>query len=156
MRIFWRVIGGFFVGLIVTYLVVVLGMFAYASINDISDRDGGMSMGIIFGIGPAAAILGGLFCAITAPILLRRRDGARTSGELVHVRRWPLPLRITIAATVSAAVVYFVAWSMLWLRGPIAFDTYWMAYAVGNLPRVLALAAAAIAAWLVYRKEPQK
>src|SRR5262245_53473811 len=153
MRTFWRVVGGFFLGLIVTYLVVVAGMFLYAHLNHIVDRDGGMSMGIVFVIGPFSGILGGIICAIVFPLLLGRRDRARAAGQLPPATRWPRALRMMIAAIVAALAVYWIAWALLWIRGPLVFDTYWTAYAVGSLPRVLGLFAAAIAAWIVYRRD---
>ncbi len=74
MRTFLRVILAFLAGTIVTYVVVVAGSFWYIDANHILDRDGGMSMGIVFLIGPATGLIGGLVCAITVPIWLGRRD----------------------------------------------------------------------------------
>jgi hypothetical protein len=77
MRIFLRAIGGFLLGLVVTYLVVVFGLLWYADISRTIDSHGVMIVDIVFRIGPLAGILGGTVCAIVVSRSLGRRDHRR-------------------------------------------------------------------------------
>jgi hypothetical protein len=156
MRTLLRIIASFFIGLIVTYLAVIGGMFWYASANNIVDRDGGMSMSIAFILGPSAAILGGLFLAIAAPILLARRDRARAARDLPPAKRVPVMLKVWLVAIIAGSLGYFATVLGLWLKGPIPFRTYWEAYAISRSPIYVGIAVASLAAWIAYRASSRK
>ena len=54
MRTFLRVAAAFVLGAVLTCAIVVAILFWYAHVNGVIDRDGGMSMAIVFVIGPFA------------------------------------------------------------------------------------------------------
>ena len=72
-------------------------MFGYMTANETFDRDGGMSMAIMFAIGPLCAIIGGIAAAIAIPVWLKRRDATapkpacrrRIAGRLTSAPRSP-------------------------------------------------------------------
>ena len=152
MRAFGRVVLAFLAGTIVTYIVVVAGFFWYIEANQVFDRDGGMSMGIVFLIGPAAGILGGTICAIAFPIWLNRRDLRHASGKLPPRTPWPQAWRVGLAIVLAGVPAYLLGRFILWLYAGTSFDSYWVALVVSNTPLILAIAAAALAAVLASRK----
>ena len=60
---FVRAVTTFAAAAVIGYFVVVFGWLAYATWFDISDREGGKGMGIIFIFGPAAGTIIGLIAA---------------------------------------------------------------------------------------------
>ena len=70
MRTFLLIIAGLIGG----YGLILFGWIAYADLFGVGDRDGGKIMGVAFVLAP----MGAIFCAITLPILFRRR---RTSVD---------------------------------------------------------------------------
>jgi hypothetical protein len=138
-------------GLIVTYVLVVAGLLWHMQLNGIVDRDGGMTMGILFVIGPIAALHGGVIAALVLPIWLRRSNrwppGQRTARE----PRWPPGKRAAFAAVVSGIVVFTLASAAIQVPG-FTFSTYQAALLASLSPYAFALAAAGIAALLVLRR----
>src|SRR5262245_7467963 len=146
---FLKIALAFLAGLVVTYAATVAAMFAYMSANNVFDRDGGMSMAIMFAIGPLAGLIGGIVAAAVAVIRLRRP--AAPSPPKVH--RWPPKTRAVIAAVVALVAGYAVAAVPLWLfvYGKMSFRTYEAALMVSLLPYAVGAIAAAFAALRVLR-----
>lgn len=140
----------FFSGLIVSYLAVVAGLLWHAQANGISDRDGGMTMGIVFIIGPIAAVHGGLIAALALPIWLRRRNRWPPTARPSEKDRWPAKTRAAIAAAMSGIGAFLLV--SLAIRIPnLTFRTYEAALVAVLSPYAFGLAAAGIAALLVLR-----
>ena len=57
MRVVLGAILAFVIGAVATYVAVVAGGFWYMRTNHIFDRDGGLSMAIMFALGPLGALL---------------------------------------------------------------------------------------------------
>lgn len=148
----WSVLA-FFAGLLITYFIVVAGLFWHAQVNKIVDRDGGMSMGIIFIIGPVCAIIGGVIAAaLTAIVLMRRRRMALPADQAANpARPWPSSVRAALIAVPVGLVVYYLGWVLVWLFSEMRFDNYWTAFAITKIPAVTGLAAAALTAYLALR-----
>lgn len=72
MRIVLLAILAFLGGFIAGYLCAVIAGLLIVEYAGIFDREGALSMGIIFMIGPAAGLVAGLAAAIAAAIRLRR------------------------------------------------------------------------------------
>lgn len=68
-----QAIGGFFLGLVMTYLVVVFALLWYVGITGIADSHGLMVINIVFRIGPFFGIVGGAICAFVLSRWLNRR-----------------------------------------------------------------------------------
>jgi hypothetical protein len=151
MRTFLRVALSFLAGLIVTYVAVVAGALIYMDVYRVFDRDGGMSMAIMFAIGPLAGLVGGTLCAIVVPIWLSRRDLRR--GPSAAPPRPPRSQnqRVGLAIMLAGVPVYVLAWAVLRLFAGTSFESYWAALAVSYTPIGLALVAALIAAFAVSR-----
>ncbi len=140
----------FFGGLIVTYLAVVAGLLWHAQANGIADRDGGMTMGIVFIIGPIAAVHGGLIAALAFPIWLRRRNRWPPTPRPAAKDRWPAKTRAVMAAIISGIGAFVLV--SLAIRIPnMTFRTYEAALLAVLSPYAFGLAAAGIAALLVLR-----
>jgi len=144
----------FILGAVATYVAVVAGGFWYMQANHIFDRDGGMSMAIMFALGPLAGLVGGTLAAIVTAVRGGRRARARARGELPPKQPWPLPVRM-IGAVVVGLLAYFAAWGIMWLVGPLSFKTYAAAFAVSVLPMALGVIAAGLIAWRALRRRPQ-
>jgi hypothetical protein len=152
MRTFLRVALSFLGGTVATYVAAVAVMLWYVSANRISDREGAMSMAIIFAIGPLAGLIGGTVIAFAVPAWLRRRDLRRPPLPKPPKRRWPPAWQAALAAIASGVVTYFIASGFITLLfGGMSFQTYAAALAVSLVPQLLALAAALLAALLVLR-----
>ena len=154
MRTFLRVVASFFASLIAIYVVTVAIGLGYMAAFDVFDRDGGLSMAVMFGIGPLAAMAGAIAAAIIIPIRLNRRDAARVEGRLPpRQHRWPPNVRAAVAAVGWGAAAYLAMRTVFWLFiAGTSFKSYWVALAVGLSPLLLGFAAAALAAFLVLRK----
>lgn len=145
----------FFGGLIVTYLIVVAGLLWHMQASGITDRDGGMTMGIVFVIGPIAALHGGVIVALVLPLWLRRRNGWPPAPRAASERRWPPNKRAAFAAAISGIAVFTLVSAAIRLPG-FTFTTYQAALLASLSPYSFALAAAGIAALLVLRKGQQR
>ena len=151
MRTFVRALLGFLGGLVVSYVIAVSVGFSIMSASNTFDRDGGMSMAIMFAIGPLAGIIGGIIAAIAAPVWLRRRDTASAAAGEVR-KRWPPQRRAAVAAITWRVAVFFMARFVQWLfLDGQSFSSYASALIVAFTPHVLALTAAVIAALVVLR-----
>ena len=151
MRTFLRAALSFLAGLVVTYVVAVAAMLSFMSVRNVFDRDGGMTMAVMFAIGPLCAIIGGIAAAIVIPIWLGRRDLARAAAGIPPKKRWPTKRRAAVAAILSGVSTYFLASVLLPLFAGTSFDSYAAALAVSLTPLVLGAGAAALAALLVLR-----
>ncbi len=141
----------FFGGLLVTYVAVVAGLLWHMELNRIPDRDGGMTMGIIFIIGPIAALHGGLIAALAVPIWLRRRNRWPPATRTADAPRWPPHQRALLAAAISGIGAFLL--TTLAIRIPdMTFRTYEAALLVSLSPYGFGLAAAGIAALLVLHR----
>jgi hypothetical protein len=153
MRTFLRVALSFLAGLIVTYVAVVAGALWYMDANRVFDREGAMSMAIMFAIGPLGGLIGGIICAIAVPIWLQRRDLRR--GTINTTPRPPQPQpqaqRVGLAIVLAGIPAYLLAWGALRLYTGTSFESYWAALAVSYTPIIVAIAAAALAAFVVGR-----
>jgi hypothetical protein len=153
MRTFLRVVVSFVAGLIAIYVVAVAIGLGYMTAFDVFDRDGGLSMAVMFGIGPLAAIVGGIAAAIIVPVWLGRRDLARAESRTPQPqKRWPPNVRAAVAAVCWGVATYLAMRLLFWLFiAGMSFRSYWVALAVGLSPLLLGLFAAALAACLVLR-----
>ena len=140
-------IGGF----ILTYVVVVGAALGYMSLANVFDRDGGMSMAIMFLLGPFCALIGALGATIATVLRMNRRARAIELGELPSPKPRSLPVRIA-GALAAAVLTYFTVWAVMWLAGPLTFSTYWAALAVSLLPVTLALTVGALLVWRALRR----
>lgn len=148
MRTVVRVVLAFLFGFVAAYVIAVTAAFTYAHLNNIVDRDGGMSMGILFMIGPLAGAIGGILTAIFIPMRLARRDLAR--GESPPADRGGK--RTAIAAIVCGIAGYLIGRFVHWLMAGMSFDSYAAALIVSLLPWLLALAGAGLAILLLRRR----
>jgi hypothetical protein len=130
---------------------VVAAALGYMEITDTFDRDGGMAMAIMFGIGPLTGLIGGTICAIAIPIRLNRRDLARAASGVPPRPPRSQAQRIGIAILAAGLPVYLLGRLVLWLNEGMSFKSYWAALAVGQAPLLAAIVAAALAAFLVSR-----
>jgi hypothetical protein len=141
-------------GLIVTFVAVVAGLIWHMQLNGIPDREGAMTMGILFVIGPIAALHGGVIAALVLPLWLRRRNrwppAQRTAGA-AGAPRWPAGKRAAFAAVVTGVAVCTLISAAIRLPG-FTFSTYQAALLASVSPYAFGLAAAGIAALLVLRK----
>jgi hypothetical protein len=64
MRIIVWVVLGFFGGMIISYLAIMVGYSAYVDLFKVHDHDGGGAMAIGLVIGPAFALLLGIVTAV--------------------------------------------------------------------------------------------
>jgi hypothetical protein len=152
MRTFLRVVVSFVAGLVAIYVVAVAIGLGYLAVFNVLDRDGGMSMAVMFGIGPLAAFVGGIAAAIIIPVRLNRRDVARAEGMLPQQKRWPPNVHAAVAAVCWGGAVYLAMRLVFWLFvAGMSFTSYWVALAVGLSPLLLGLIAAVLAAGLVLR-----
>lgn len=144
MRTVVRVVLAFLFGFIATYVVAVTAAFTYAHVNNVFDRDGGMSMGIIFLLGPALGVIGGILAAIFFSIWLGRRDAARAGGT-PPPRQGAPGARVAVVAIVCGIVGYLVGSFVLWIMQGMSFESYLVALTVSMLPWILGLGAAGLA-----------
>jgi hypothetical protein len=79
MRIALLTVLTFLGGLIAGYLAAVVVGLLYLQYAGLFDREGAISMGIIFMIGPFAGIVAGLLAAIATATRPRRRATAPTT-----------------------------------------------------------------------------
>lgn len=70
----------FMAGFVVGYVAVVAAILIYIDWAGIFDRDGGMTMGVIFMIGPFAGVVAGLVSAALAARRLRRAASKAPAG----------------------------------------------------------------------------
>jgi len=147
MRTVVRVVLAFLFGFVAAYVIAVTAAFTYAHLNNIVDRDGGMSMGIVFMIGPLAGAIGGILTAIFIPMRLARRDLAR--GESPPAGGGA---RTAIVAIVCGIAGYLIGRFVHWLMAGMSFDSYAVALAVSLLPWLLALTGAGLAILLLRRR----
>jgi hypothetical protein len=152
MRIFGFVLLGFVLGFIGVYAATVAGLFAYAELNDVVDRDGGMSMGIIFVIGPLVGLAGGAVAAVATAFLMRRRARLAAEGVRPPPRRRPLGARAALSGLALGLGIYLAVRAVYWLLSPMTFESYETAVIVVNLPAVAGIAAAILGAWIVMRR----
>lgn len=150
MRVALGAILAFVIGALVIYVIAVAGGLWYIHAYNVRDSNGGMSMAIMFAIGPLAAFIGGTITAIAAGVWLSRRERARIEAG-VAAKPWPLPLMLALALF-AGAFIYFSAWGVVGLVGPRSFATYGEALAVSLTPIVLALATAGFIAWRALRR----
>ena len=150
MRVVLGSILAFIIGLIVVYVIVVVGGLWYVHAYNVRDRDGGMSMAIMFAIGPLAAFIGGTVAAVIAGVWLSRRERVRIEAG-APVKPWPLPV-LLILALLAGGVVYALAWGLIGVAGPRSYETYGAALAVSLAPIVLGLATAGFITWRTLRR----
>jgi hypothetical protein len=151
MRVVLAAIPAFVLGFAVVYIAVVAGSFWFMSANKIFDRDGGISMAIAFAIGPLCGLIGGTIASAITAIHLGRRERARAAGLIPPVTPWPLPLRLVVAV-VAGVAVFYAAWGVLWLLGPMLFRSYYVALAVSYSPLLLGTAVTGFVIYRVLRK----
>jgi len=151
MPIVLAAILAFIAGLVLTYVVVVGAALGYMSINEVLDRDGGMSMAIVFMLGPFCALVGALTATIVTVLRMNRRARGVALGDMPPPKPRPLPVRLA-GALLVAVLTYFAAWAVLWLIGPLRFSSYWAALAVSLLPIGLGLVVGALLAWRSLRR----
>ncbi|MGV1015234.1 MAG: hypothetical protein ACOYB4_09720, partial [Methyloceanibacter sp.] len=128
----------------------------YVSAAGIVDRDGGLSMGIVFIIGPLGALIGGAAAALTAAFYLRRQQ--KTPEDGAARRRWPAsrPGRIVLAAAAAGLAGYMAASVFIWLQSGITYESYWTALLIAWSPYLLGISAAALAAFIASRSPPRE
>ena len=81
MPILRFVVLAFVLGAILGYVAVVAGAFTYVEYAGIFDNDGGLSMGIVFVIGPLTALVIGFFAALGTSLALRARPDAGANAR---------------------------------------------------------------------------
>src|SRR5262245_16214591 len=123
MRVFLGALLAFVIVTTLVYVAVVAGAFGYMHANNVFDRDGGLSMAIMFAIGPACALLGGVLAAIVTAVRMSRRQRARAANLLPPLK--PKPLWAMIAgALLAGAAAYLAARFVLWAGSPMRFGSY--------------------------------
>lgn len=153
MRTVVRVVLAFLFGFVATYVIAVTAAFTLAHVNNVFDRDGGMSMGIVFLIGPAAGLIGGILAAIFIPMRLARRDLSRAERALPPPS--PGGARTAIAAIVCGIAGYLAGRFVLWMMAGMSFDSYAVALTISMLPWLLALAGAGLAMLALRNRRPE-
>jgi hypothetical protein len=143
---------GFVAGFVGVYAATVAGLFAYAELNDIVDRDGGMSMGIIFVVGPLVGLVGGAVASLVTGLLMRRRARLVAEGARPPPRRWPPGLRLVMSCLALGLGIYLLIRGIYWLLSPMTFESYGTAMIVANLPAAAGIAAAILGAWIAMRR----
>lgn len=138
----------FLLGLVVGWVAAAAVGLGYMEFADVFDRDGGISMGIVFGIGPLVGIACGALAAIVTIVRMCRRrtataDTAPLTAPLASRRQ-----RIAIGIVAGALFGYFGARGLMWLNGPLAFQSYYVALAVSLAPLLATVAFAALGWWL--------
>src|SRR5689334_11934963 len=93
----------FILGAIVVYIAVVASAFLYMETNHVFDRDGGMSMAVMFAIGPLAGFAGGVIAALATGVWLFRRQ-KRTADAGPPSKPWPLPVLIALAVLAGVGI----------------------------------------------------
>jgi hypothetical protein len=151
MRVVLAALLAFAIGAGLVYVLVVAGTLGYVHANSIFDRDGGMSMGIIFLIGPACALAGGVLSAIVTAVRMGQRQRARAASQMPPQKPWPLWAMVA-GALLAGAAAYVATRLILWAGGPMRFSSYWAAFAVSLSPIILAVAAAGLVVWHGLRK----
>ncbi len=151
--VLWAILA-FVAGTVATYVAVVGGMLWSMDANRVFGRDGGMAMAIMFAIGPLAGLIGGAICATVVAIWLSRRNlrRGRVAAAPPRAAR-PQALRVGIAILLAGVPAYLLGRFVLWLYAGTSFASYWAALAVSYAPLILAIATAALAAYLVSRKD---
>jgi hypothetical protein len=144
-----RVFLAFLAGLVVSYLAIVAGAFWYMHAAGIFDRDGGMSMGIVFATGPLGALIGGTIAAVT--VYMRRPAPRPTPATTPDASPQARAIRIGLIATLAGAAGYLAGGLGLWSQSGASYESYWTALLVTWSPILLGLAAASLAAWLAAR-----
>jgi hypothetical protein len=152
MRIFGFVLFGFVLGFVGVYVATVAALFAYAELNDIVDRDGGMSMGIIFVIGPLVGFVGGAVASLVTALLMRRRARLVAEGARPPLRGWPLGLRMALCGLALGLGIYLIMCGVYWLLAPMSFESNEIAVIVLNIPVVAGIVAAILGAWIAMRR----
>ncbi len=150
MRVLAAILG-FIIGFVAVYLVTVTGAFWYMRAYNVHDRDGGMSMAIMFAIGPLAGLAGGILSAVIAAVWFGRRKRGRAASELPPPKPWPLPALI-LGSLAAGAVVYFGLWTVLQISGPLRFDSYAAALAFWLVTVALAFCVAGVVLWRGLRR----
>lgn len=74
MRVALLAIVAFIGGFVAAYLLAVIAALTFVEVAGIFDREGALSMGIVFTIGPLAGLLGGIAAAAYAVARSRRRQ----------------------------------------------------------------------------------
>ena len=74
MRTFRRVVLAFLAGSIASCAVTIAGLQWLIETNRILDPDNLLSLAVKYIVGPLAGLIGGVVCAIIAPIWLAGRD----------------------------------------------------------------------------------
>lgn len=64
MRKFFAGVAGFVLGVALGYCLILAGWVAYMNVFDVFDREGAMTMGFAFTIGPIGAIIAGVLGAV--------------------------------------------------------------------------------------------
>lgn len=152
MRIMGYVLLALLLGFVGVYAATVAGLLAYAELNDIVDRDGGMSMGVIFVIGPLVGLVGGMLAALATDLLMRRRARPLTESAMPPRRQWPLGVRLVLSGLALGLGIYLLMRGVYWLLSPMTFESYGTAMIVANLPAAAGIAAAILGAWMVTRQ----
>lgn len=136
-------------GAVGVYLTTVVATLIYWEAAGIGDRDGGGAMGLIFGIGPAAGLLGGILSAIVVGFRLQKADAARPPTKRMSRRA-----RLALAVVPGALIGYVIGAAAVWiLIGPVT-ETLFLAIVAAWTPIVLALVAGGLAYLLVRGREP--
>jgi hypothetical protein len=151
LRIFGFVLFTFVLAFVGVYAATVAGLLAYAELNDVVDRDGGISMGIIFVIGPLVGLAGGAVAALVVGLLMRRRARLVAEGAKPPPRRWPLSLRVALSGLAGLGI-YLIMRDVYWLLSSMSFESYEIAVIVLNLPAVAGIVAAILGAWFAMRR----
>lgn len=132
---------GFVVGAALTYAVVLFGTLFVWDMLGVHDHDGGGAMALGLVIAPVVALIGGVVGAVVASVIGARRR-AETETLPADRQRDRRRMTIIVGAVCGAFVGYLVAQFGFWIVGPIAFDSYWKAWAFSWVPTiVMALAA---------------
>ena len=149
MRTVLAAVLAFVLGAIASYVVAVAGFFLYMHASNVFDRDGGMSMGIVFMIGPLCGAVGGVAAAVATALWLRRREHERPKDG--PRKPWPRTVQLT-GALIAGIAVYLMGLAVVWLRSPLIFDSYWTAVLVSFTPQALGLATAGVLAYRILRR----
>jgi hypothetical protein len=142
MQLLLRIILVLILGYAVGWGVSAAAGFRYIDAVNGFDRDGGLSMGIMFVIGP---FFGGITALVAVAMVVFKELQRRTPG---HVEKpLPFPLKI-VGLLLTLGCVYLMAWFVLEFSGPFQLAQPWKVLVTEGIPVAVAL----VGAWLVAKR----
>jgi hypothetical protein len=142
MQLLLRIILAVILGYAVGWGVSVAAGFRYIDALHPAGRDDGLSMGIMFGIGP---FIGGITALVALAMVAFKELQRRSPG---HVDQ-PLPAALkVVGGLLTICCVYLMVWFVIEVTGPFQLGAPWQIVVTEGIPVLAAL----IAGWLVVKR----